>query len=142
MRIMKKELFNNTGVFKFLPAVSEVEFKAFEFNELNEKEFEECTIRTDAKYLAEVKRIEMNMFIENKRRIKYMKLKDDDEKQSSDGSVMSKKRKRDEEVEINVEKPKPLRSTRGKSNIDRVVELYQNSDCVNKPIRSRRNKVK
>jgi hypothetical protein len=143
-KVMKKELFDNSGVIKTLTSVSDDEFKAFEFNELNEKEYKECTIRTDSKYLAEVKRMEMNTFLEAKRKGKYMRFKDDDDKGSSEDnhSVISKKRKRDEsDLEIpEFSVPTKLLRSRGGRDIDREMDLYSNSDCVNKPLRSRRNK--
>jgi hypothetical protein len=39
-----------------------------------ENGYEECVIRTDSKYLTQIKKIENNMFLENKRRQKYKRL--------------------------------------------------------------------
>jgi hypothetical protein len=139
-RIMKRELFDNTNELKKLNSVSAGEFLGYEFNEISSKEYEECMIRTDAKYLAEVKRMEMNIFLENKRRVKYAKLQDDERHESSSGdSVMSRKRRRDEEGDSSTN-VKLLRSAKNKDvDVDTVVGLYMNSECVNKAIRGKRN---
>jgi len=104
-----------------------IEFTQEELNQM-EHIYEECTVKTDQKYLYDVKKRELFMLLESKKR---NKIREDDYFPMSDitDNII-------ENIDVSMSDQKLLRS---KSNrkLDIFYELSQTSESVNKSIKKK-----